>query len=171
MKKRINNYICFLVLFLCFLPIFGFEISVYDVTCDKDIIVSLPYIKSEGVTATPIHSRLSVKIDKLVINGKKRIRGKRIWWWMGADETYALLNHQVANTKESIENIDMSWNTEKTDKGYKLVYSSLIYSVPTIYEIPDTAKEVSMTYRVKFPDGSFSPENTIHFNLSWPKSL
>ena len=63
MKKRINNYICFLVLFLCFLPIFGFEISVYDVTCDKDIIVSLPYIKSEGVTATPIHSRLSVKID------------------------------------------------------------------------------------------------------------
>ena len=106
MRKKINNYICFLVLFLCSLPVFGYEIPLYDVAYDKDIIVSLPYIKAEGVTATPIHSRLSVKIDKLIINGKKRIRGKRIWWWMGADETYALLNHQVANTKESIENID-----------------------------------------------------------------
>lgn len=170
MKKRINNYICFLVLFLCSLPIFGFEISVYDVDYDNGIIVSLPYIKSEGVTATPIHSRLSVKIDKLVINGKKRIRGKRIWWWMGADETYALLNHRIADAKESIEYIDMSWSTEKTDKGYKLVYSSLIHSVPTIYEIPDTAREVFMTYRIKFPDGSFSAKNTIYFKLLWSKS-
>lgn len=103
--------------------------------------------------------------------GKKRIRGKRIWWWMGADETYALLNHQVADTKEGIENLDMSWDVEKADEGYKLVYSSLIHSVPTIYEIPSTAEEVFMKYRIKFPDGSFSTENTICFKLSWPESL
>ena len=32
---------------------------------------------------------------------------------MGADETCALLNHQIADTKESIENIDMGWGVEK----------------------------------------------------------
>ena len=90
---------------------------------------------------------------------------------MGADETYALLNHQVADTKEGIENLDMSWDVEKADEGYKLVYSSLIQPVPTIYEIPSTAEEVFMTYRIKFPDGSFSTENTICFKLSWPESL
>ena len=89
---------------------------------------------------------------------------------MGSDETYAKLNSQVADSAESLETIEMSWSTEETGKGCKLVYSSLIYSAPTIYEIPDTVKEVYMTYRIKFPDGSFSPENTIHFNLSWPKS-
>ena len=171
MRKKINNYICFMVLFLCSLPAFGYEIPSYDVAYDKDVIVPLPYLKPKGVAAIPIHSRLSVKIDKLVINGKKRIRGKRIWWWMGADETYALLNHQVADTKEGIENLDMSWDVEKADEGYKLVYSSLIHSVPTIYEIPSTAEEVFMTYRIKFPDGSFSTENTICFKLSWPESL
>ena len=92
-----------MVLFLCSLPAFGYEIPSYDVAYDKDVIVPLPYLKPKGVAAIPIHSRLSVKIDKLVINGKKRIRGKRIWWWMGADETYALLNHQVADTKEGTD--------------------------------------------------------------------
>lgn len=159
-RKRIN---LFVPLFFCFLSLLSAE--TYTIGNSGSIDISLPYLKPEGVTEIPIHGRLSIKIDGLEINGKKKIRGQRIWWWMGADETYALLNTQTVDGEQSGERITMSWDIEKTDKGYSLIYSSLIYSSPTVYKIPDTAEEVSMTYRIKFPDGTFSPQNIIHFEL------
>lgn len=133
----------------------------------KGITLVLPYTKPADVKTIPLLPRLSIKIDKLEINGKKRIRGKKALLCLGSDEEYGKLNSKNTTSAESFETINMHWVLKRKDKNYVLEYSSLIGRKPIIFEIPQNSKTVKLDYRIKYPDNTFSPLYTKTVNLIW----
>ena len=131
------------------------------------ITIDISYLKPEGVEVIPVLPRSSIKIEKLVINGNKQIRGRKPLLWLAADEEYGKLNAMGTTTAESLETIDMYWSLGKKGEKYILEYSSLIDDKPTLFQIPENAKNMTLTYRIRYPDNTFSPVYTKKVDFTW----
>ncbi len=159
---------------LFFIFIFGLISNVFctdntnvEITGNKGITLEISYIKPSGREVIPLSPRLSIKIDKLEINGNKRIRGKKPLLWLGSDEEYGKLNSKNTTSAESFETINMHWSLCKENRKYSLEYSSLIDNKPKLFEIPENARNMTLTYRIKYPDNTFSPPYTKKVDLIW----
>ena len=131
------------------------------------ITLELTYIKPEGIVEIPFLPRSSIKIDKLVVNGNERIWGIKPLLWFGADEEYGKLNSVKTTAAESVQTLEMYWSLVKKNGKTVLEYSSLIDKKPTLYEIPENVKSVTITYQIRYPDKTFSPKYTEKFEFIW----
>ena len=110
----------------------------------------LPYEKPAGVSGIYNLDRVAIKIHKIYADGKK-VNAKR--QFMGADETYDMINILNSPPQKQILNVTMKFHTVYEDPT-KIYYraNTLSYRHPISYFFPYRTKELYIIYSVVFPE-------------------
>jgi hypothetical protein len=114
----------------------------------------LPYNKPEGVEMVPSKDIKGVVIDSLIADGKQ-INSKRLYFVSNDASNHILVETALYESEE--RELKMIWSLFSVNPSEKIIKEGLYYDTLTDksnhlsrYIIPYGAKEVFLTYRIRF---------------------
>jgi len=147
-------------------------------------IISLPYVKPQGVNRIPIYPSISIILEKLFIDGKE-VKGKRSFL---SDKMFVdKLNFKEVSEEEKKYYMEMGWFIERNQNADNKIVR-LVYTSDTgkntgrreEYIIPFGSKEIFITYCIRIPmyntydwETNYKPPLdteliTVKWTLVWP---